>query len=166
MLLVTPPGGNSVILSGDEHGTVHRWDAATGDPVGGKLCELDSMAMLLTSLVLEDGRLLVACGTAYGEIRCFDVATGEPVGRSINTGNGTPAIAAISTPEGPLLLASSDDGIVQQWDVNTGEIIDDSLEGVSVATAMLSDGSYALATGQQNGDINILRTGGPRRVSA
>ncbi len=86
---MTDVEGRPVIFSGDG-GTIRRYDAATGDPVGYPLTG-HTEAVLALAVTDVEGRPVIFSGDG-GTIRRYDAATGDPAGEPL-TGLTAPAWA-------------------------------------------------------------------------
>ncbi|MCX4749214.1 WD40 repeat domain-containing protein [Kitasatospora sp. NBC_01287] len=151
--------GRMTVASGDDNGAVLQWDAQSGELLNLESPEFDSMVTTLAHLTLADGRILLVGGSPRGEVRCWDATTGESIGRPINTGGGLPTLAAVVTRGEPRIYTSRDDDVIAQWNALTGELVDESPTGLSLAAVQMLDGDVLLATGTGEGDIFARRIG-------
>ncbi|WP_157963792.1 WD40 repeat domain-containing protein [Actinocorallia populi] len=120
--VVELPNNTTIIVSGAEDETIVRWDAASGRQVGQTIAA-GTDAAKFASLLLPDGRLLVAECYGGDPIYCRDAATGNLVSRPVTTGPPQQWISNIELvmAEGrPRLVASPRSGDARQWDVFSG----------------------------------------------
>ncbi len=159
VLFVELPGDSMLIFSGDDHGVVQRWDAISGQMIGGPLCDLGGIVNLLTSYRCANGQAIVVCGTLDGDLRCFDAATGEAIGRpiSVTCDEYMLSLAVLEISGALRVFASTTEEVVTQWDIQTGSMAADPQSGYTVAATILTDGTPIIATGESNGDIIIRR---------
>jgi WD40 repeat protein len=157
----TLPDGRALLATAGYDGTVRRWDATTGAPIGDPLTGHTYSVRTVTALTLPDGRALLATAGDDRTVRRWDAATGTPIGNPL-TGHTGPvkAITALTPPDGRALLATaSTDRTIRRWDATTGTPIGNPLTGhtgpVQAVTALtLPDGRALLATA---GDDRAVR---------
>jgi WD40 repeat protein len=145
----------TLIVSGDDAGYLRRWDAVTGDPIGDPVEGHASQVNIISPLAAVDGRKMFASSDAGGEICRWDAVTGERVGEPLTTGSDVHVLATACPGNTPLLLAAGPSGYIYAWHAITGEPVDLSLPGISVAALEQPDGSALVATGTSRGEIVI-----------
>ncbi|MET7472795.1 WD40 repeat domain-containing protein [Streptomyces sp. NPDC005648] len=146
---------DAVIMSGDDAGYLRRWDAITGAPIG---VPVEGHASLVTSicrLPTADGGSLFASSDVEGEVSRWDAVTGERVGDPLTAGSDVRFLTTACPGGIPLLLAAGSSGVILAWHAWTGEAIDLSLSGVSVAALDQPDGTTLIAVGTAQGEIRL-----------
>ncbi|WP_148591364.1 WD40 repeat domain-containing serine/threonine protein kinase [Aquisphaera giovannonii] len=146
--LAVRPDGRVLAVAGDD-GRVHRWDLATGLPLGPSIGP--GLPRRVTDLFFgvafsPDGRTLAA---AVGDpaVRLWDAATGRPAGVALD--HPSPAFAVAFSPDGTLVGTGDADGVVRLWDAATGRRIGPKMRhgaGKIKALAFSPDGTL-LASG-------------------
>jgi hypothetical protein len=112
-----------MLASGGEDGTVWRWNAATGAPVGGPMTGHTSRVTALTAWSGPDGPMLASASTD-GTVRRWNAATGAPVGDPMSGHTGSVnALTAWIRPDGPVLASAGADGTIRLWNATTGELL-------------------------------------------
>ena len=148
-----------MLASGGEDGTVRRWDATSGEAVGGPMTGHTGS---VTALVAWDGRdgPMLASGGEDGTIRRWDATSGEAADGDPMTGHTgcVRALVAWDGPDGPTLASASDDGTVQCWDATSGEAVGDPLTvRARPVTALAAwsgpDGPMLASAGDDDGTI-------------
>ncbi|WP_307865519.1 WD40 repeat domain-containing protein [Streptomyces montanisoli] len=148
------PGRGTLIASGSDDGTVRRWDAANGEFLGvSKVINADILDVDL--LVSKSGVFLLTCGDSDGVLHRWDAATGQPLGAPIETGEMVGSLVSVDVVGEPMIIASSESGLVRQWHALTGHLVDESPAGMSVAAMVQADGRVLLATGTEDGEISL-----------
>ena len=103
------------LFSGEENGTVRRWDALTGQEVWNAQGSFSAITALAFS---ENGRFL-AIGDKIGKIRFFDFDAAPEVRESrIFTSHTRKITALIFSNNSDTLVSGSEDGTILLWDVN------------------------------------------------
>jgi hypothetical protein len=152
--------GRPALVSGGDDGTVRRWDATTGAPIGEPLTGHTGQVNAVATYTV-DGRPALASGGVDGTVRRWDATTGAPIGEPLTGHTGQVNIVATYTVDGrPGLVSGSNDGTVRRWDATTGKQAgprrrrasqhskDDTGLGWVVALAACTvDGRPALASG-------------------
>ena len=116
-----------MLASGGEDGTVRRWHATTGAPVGGPMTGHTGPVTALAAWSGPDGPML-ASGGRDGTVRRWHATTGAAVGDPMTGHTGElNGLAAWSGPDGPMLASASDDGTVRRWHATTGAPIGDPM---------------------------------------
>ena len=118
-----------MLASGGEDGTVRRWNATTGAPVGDPMTGHTRSVTALTAWSGPDGPML-ASASEDRTVRRWNATTGAPVGDPM-TGHTSPviALAAWSGPDGPMLASASEDRTVRRWNATTGAPVGDPMTG-------------------------------------
>ncbi len=94
-----------------EVGTLHIWDAATGDALGPAF---DSHERLYDISISPDG-LRVALPDRVGDTRVWDIASGKPLPISLKQAGL--AMCSAFSPDGRLVASASWDHTVRIWDL-------------------------------------------------
>ena len=116
--------------------------------------EADGRASFVT--ILEDAKLIVS-GYEYGSVRSWDGYTGEPVGEPMY--NHTKYVNSEAI-RGNLIVPCSSDGLLHRYNVTTGEVISNALQGHedTVSRVVISgDGKMILSCSREK---TIRRWGG------
>jgi WD40 repeat protein len=151
-------GGRQVIVTAALDGTVHVWDAVTGEPVGTPFAAPGARL----ALAVVGGRPVVVSGAADNTLRVHDLETGAPVGEPYP--GHTDRISAIATTvlDGrPVAVTGSWDGKVRVWDLSSGRPLGPPLAGpgswvTSVAVTEV-DGLPLLLAGSRDGTVRTWR---------
>jgi WD40 repeat protein len=149
----SPKGG--VLASGGRDGTVRRWQAATGRPIGGPL---HGHRGPVSSLAFSaDGRTLMSAGEEDGTLRRWDAATGRPLGRPLETGETLLPDVAFSPRGSPAAAATLVD--IGLFDVERRRKIGSSPEstGANVEKVAFSPDGRTLASGGVRLDLFRVR---------
>jgi WD40 repeat protein len=85
----TAPNGRAVIAAGLKDGTIRRWDASTGTPIGKAMTGHTDWVRALTAWTGSDGRPTLASAGDDGTILRWDATTGRPAGKPM-TGHTRP----------------------------------------------------------------------------
>lgn len=106
-------------------GVVCLWDAADGRLVHGPLPGHPDRIRSMTTLLLPDGRTLLASGGDTGTIAVWDPVTGRPVREPAgNWPGGVTGMCAATVPGGgTLLVTATPRGAVRLWNPDTGEAV-------------------------------------------
>jgi WD40 repeat protein len=167
----TAPNGRAVIAAGLKDGTIRRWDASTGTPIGKAMTGHTDWVRALTAWTGPDGRPMLASGSDDGTIRRWDASAGTLIGKAM-TGHTdcVRALTAWTGLDGRLMLASAgDDGTIRRWDATTGRPVGERMTGhtrpvFSLAAWTGSDG-YPMLASAATADRRIQRwnasTGSP-----
>ncbi|MEU6577617.1 WD40 repeat domain-containing protein [Streptomyces sp. NPDC046805] len=126
----TSKDGRAVLAGAGIDGHLHRWDAATGEPVGAPWKCHDGYVMTVTDLTLPDGTPLLVTGGEDGTVRRWHAGSGAPVGKPlpVSPGSRVCVVAACVLEDGRgLLVAHDDEGALFRWDAATGEPVGPSL---------------------------------------
>ena len=118
-----------MLASGGVDGTVRRWNATTGAPVGDPMTGHTESVRALTAWSGPDGPML-ASASDDGTIRRWNATTGAPVGDPMTGHTGSVlALTAWSGPDGPMLASGGDDRTVRRWNATTGAPVGDPMTG-------------------------------------
>jgi hypothetical protein len=113
------PGGDVLLASAGDEGTVRLWNPATGAPHGEPLAAAQEGAV--TDLAVHGS--LLASGARHGRVMVWDVSPYRPVPMLDvlhPEGGDITAISFLPGPHGKVWLAAAADGVVRVWDVATG----------------------------------------------
>jgi WD40 repeat protein len=151
----TSPDG-PMLASGNQDGTIRRWNATTGDPVDAPIADHVGAAVLaLTAWTGPDGPML-ASGGQDKTVRRWNATTGAPVGDPM-TGHtlAVLALTAWTGPDGPMLASGGQDGTIRRWDATTGAPVGAPIDGyvgaaVLALTAWTGPDGPTLASGGQD----------------
>ena len=155
------PGGDALIASACGDGTVRRWDAVSGGPIGQPLIGQTGSAWSVTCTTSPEGSALVVSGGDDGELKRWDATTGDPVGRPI-AGHSGPVLALCTIPvEGaaPIIASAGDDRSLRLWSSHTGEALDQPIVShrgkvQALASLTLPNGKVVVVSG---GDDKTVR---------
>ena len=110
--------GRIMIAAGLKDGSIRRWDAQSGAPMGKAMTGHTDWVRALATWTSPDGRPLLASGSDDFTIRRWDAQSGAPMGKAM-TGH-TDWVRALTTwtgPDGrPMLASAGDDGTIRRWD--------------------------------------------------
>jgi WD40 repeat protein len=136
------PDGRT-LLTGGRDGTVQRWDAVTGQPLGPPLRHRDEV---LVAAFSPDGRLIVT-GSKDRTACLWDATTGQPFGPPLL--HPDQVRAAALSPDGRTVLTGCADRNARLWEAATGKPIGPSLSHPgTVRSVMFSpDGRSVLTLG-------------------
>lgn len=157
----TPDAARGV--SGSADGTLRLWDLVSGT----EIWKVDTGRLITSADVSADGKFIVtgeaglAVGTPdeeddnpLGAVKLWDLETGELVRVFGENGGHTHSVmSVIFSPDGKRVLSGSQDRTVIEWDVETGEILqqlsDENLTneqvGAVLALDISEDGRYVLS---------------------
>ncbi|HXS62904.1 MAG TPA: P-loop NTPase fold protein, partial [Streptosporangiaceae bacterium] len=140
-------------------GTVRRWLASSGAPIGRPGVGHDGNSWAITAWVTPDGEPALASVGADGIIRLWRAASGEPIGQLMAGENGARALVAWSAPDGrPGLASVGVDGKIRRWDLISGELLGPPLpghdgSGRSIACWTAPGGEPILASAGSDGTV-------------
>ncbi|GIH23822.1 hypothetical protein Aph01nite_21320 [Acrocarpospora phusangensis] len=151
-------GGRQEIVAAALDGTVHRWDAATGEPVGRPFPAPGTRL----ALAYAAGRPVVVSGAQDNTLRVLDLETGAQLGKAY--AGHTDRISAVVTTvlDGrPVAVTGSWDGTVRVWDLTSGRPVGGPLTGpdgwvTSVAVTEV-DGLPLVVAGSRDGTVRTWR---------
>ena len=117
-----------MLASGGEDGTVRRWNAITGAPVGDPMTGHTGSVNALVAWSGPDGPMLASGDDRT--VRRWNATTGAPVGDPMTSHPDlVRALAVWSGPDGPMLACTSNDGTVRRWNATTGAPVGDPMTG-------------------------------------
>jgi WD40 repeat protein len=127
----------------DGKGKVSILDALTGQPVVPSLPVMEHSSRVEKLQFSPGGQWLLAISRF--EARVWNARTGQPVtGLLKNPGNQPLSVASVS-PDGYRIATVAEDGSVRVWNVGTGDLEMEAIEGGNVANARFSqDGRYLI----------------------
>jgi glycosyltransferase involved in cell wall biosynthesis len=127
-------GERDLIVTGGG-GTVRRWDAVSGAPVGEPLTGHGGGVYAVAVARVGERDLIVTGGG--GMVRRWDAVSGAPVGEPLaGHGGGVYAVAVARVGERDLIVTGGVDGTVRLWDIANNEEI--------AILLTLSDGGHAV----------------------
>jgi WD40 repeat protein/tRNA A-37 threonylcarbamoyl transferase component Bud32 len=145
------PDGKT-LLTHSQGNTARLWNATTGEPI--HLLRLPHQVHIMAAVIQRDGKIVVA-GTdenGYRILRLWNAATGKPIGLPFTHRDYNCAIS----PDGRMILAPSDDGMVRLWDAATGQPISRPLERLSTfRTAAFSPDYKSILIGGEDGTARL-----------
>ncbi|OKI94450.1 hypothetical protein AMK10_19320 [Streptomyces sp. CB02058] len=143
-------GGPSLIVTGDYEG-VRRWQGDHCESSFGAKINAPHIDMLTTAY--DDERPLIVGVVEEGEAVCrWDAETGQEVGPPIPV-EGESVRIATATVSGRMRLFTADQDMVRQWDLLSGESLEQTFIGSNVSLVPLPDGSALLAAGTKGGKL-------------
>jgi WD40 repeat protein/tRNA A-37 threonylcarbamoyl transferase component Bud32 len=136
----------SRLVTGDDRGVVHVWEAVTGQPLGETIRAGDS----LTSLALSPDGKSILLGCDDGSVTLIDLDSGKPLGQSLHHPTAVRAVAV--GPDGHSVLVGGDSEEARLWDTTTGQPLGPPLKhrGPVRAVALSPDGRIALTGGDDH----------------
>jgi WD40 repeat protein len=118
------PAGNMLATGTDDltSGEVRLWDTNSSRPLTGSFAQGRAIADIAFR---HDARRL-AVGTnseGFGSVRIWDTCGGAPLGRPLEPERG-PAVTDVEySPNGDVLLVTTEDGTARSWDPETSSMI-------------------------------------------
>ncbi|MBM9507889.1 WD40 repeat domain-containing protein [Actinacidiphila acididurans] len=189
-VLASLPDGRRVLAVATEDG-VERWDALTGEPLGG-VYPMGKTIWGLAAGALPDGRTVLVGAGHDGTVHRWDPATGEPLGPVLRGHRPSVlSVGLVRLPTSQAVIVSGDDsGFLRRWDAVTGDPLCEPVLGhasqVDIIVPLASDGARRLfascdsagemclwdaATGEQAGgalttvaDVYVMATACPART--
>lgn len=141
LTLTTFPDGTDVVVARDDRQQLHRWDAASGEPLGDPSSDPALMDLTrrwrLAAAPTPDGAVTVTAAGREGLAR-WDVRTGRRLGETLGREYGSVwSLASGRLPDGTSIVVSgSRDGCLHKWDPATGGEIGPPITRCGVATAL------------------------------
>ena len=152
--------GRPGLATGGSDGTVRRWDATTGAPIGEPLTGHTSSVSAAAAYTTVEGRPALATASTDGTMRRWDATTGAPIGKPLtgHSGQVWAVVAYTTTERRPALATAGAHRIVRRWDAITGAPIGEPLTGHTslvraVAAYTTVEGRPALATAGDDGTV-------------
>ncbi len=154
--------GRSILVAGDDNGTVRVWDVHTGARVGSPFPRHLGPARTVVTIPGLDGRPLVASGGGRdGTIRLWD-----PTGPLDDDGGAGKdedvwAMATLPEPSGrSLLVTAGQHQTVRLWDVASGATVGEPLTGFTerisaLATVRVPGERWVLASAGYDGAVRL-----------
>ena len=150
--------GLCLVAAGGDNGYVRIWNAETLELMHQFQGNFEGIITSMGVSYLSDGSIVLASGDSEGVIHRWNISTGTQFGRSIISGDLITMIAPADFGVDHLLMVSGQDGVVRKWDCLTGDVVDDSIGGISVDAAVDSGDSLLIAVGRRNGDVAVSRS--------
>ena len=151
------------MVSGGGDGSVRRFDAETGEPIGYPIISPEGHTgpvLSVTAARLADGRAIVVSGGDDGTVRRFDAETGEPAGQPIGGQAGrVQSVTTVRLGDGRTIIASGTvDGTIWRFDAQTGDPVGTPIRAHrgrvwSLASAMLPNGRTIIVSGGDDGRL-------------
>jgi WD40 repeat protein/tetratricopeptide (TPR) repeat protein len=151
-----------VLATGDEGGTIHLWNAVTGENIGKSFT---AGAIVLSLAFSPDGRLLaVGTDSVAFQALLWDLDAGRARGDPVRFKDRVPCLTF--SPDGTDLAAGSRDGSVRVVETSTGRVRAELHHGGTLRSITFSpDGRLILTNGGSGGlgqaRIWAARTGAP-----
>lgn len=158
-VLVSLPDGRCVLAVSTEDG-VERWDALTGELLGG-VCLADVTTIWgLAAGALPDGRTALVGASYDGTVHRWDPASGELLGPVLRGHSGmvlSVGLVHLSTSQA-VIVSGDDSGFLRRWDAVTGDPLGEPVAGharqVNIITPLASNGTRKLfASCDSEGEI-------------
>ncbi len=147
--LAFSPDGTALASSGGER-TTRIWDL----PMSRERFAIASPTSTFDVLAFSpDGRLLCGADTTTPIVRLWDVATGTE--RAALRGPAGAVVALAMSPDAKTLAAAGYQGVINFWDLATGEIRSKWLRHPGAHALAFSPDGQALATGGFDGTIHV-----------
>jgi len=146
-------GERDIVISGNDHGTVRRWDTASGEPLG----VLERLFSSATALALGriGGQDAVASGDVDGLIQLWNAATGKCLGVLRGHSGHVTALALGRVGDRDFVVSGANNGMVRLWDV-AGEH--------SLGMLKRHRGQVTAVTMGRVGTRNVIMSGGSDRT--
>ncbi|MDF2710403.1 MAG: hypothetical protein K0R62_6055 [Nonomuraea muscovyensis] len=168
------PDAEGTIWDRDDEDLDHEEGEADADEVVSRLtaATLDGRPVIVTGGGRFDLTSLLGEDYLGGAVRCWDVATGEKVGKTVTGhGLGVTALAVLPSERGPLVLSSSEEGVLLISALASGERVAEIPGGYNgVMSAAVVDGRPLAVTGGQDSHVEVWdvltgqAVGGPRQT--
>jgi WD40 repeat protein len=152
----TLPDGTVMLAGVGDDNRILRWDARTGEAIGAPL-DTPGPVMSLTFRTLPSGPVLLLSMADGGEVRRWEAATGKPVGDPLQADEEPSVPLDPARVDPSRLTAVSGSEWTRCWDATSGHHLGDVDGAISSALLALPDGRTALATGHEDGSLEILR---------
>jgi len=152
------------VVSGLDGGTIHVWNATTGEKVAGSLTE--PTGIFFSVAFSPDGQRIVSSSSGQ-TIHVWNATTGENVAGSL-TGHQDIVISVTFSPDGQRIVSGSLDGTIRMWNAMTGEIVASPYTGHTdwVTSVIFSPDGQRIVSGSDDGTIYVWNaTTGEARIS-
>ncbi|MEV6596669.1 WD40 repeat domain-containing protein [Actinoplanes sp. NPDC051346] len=114
---------SAMLVAGGPSGSVHRWDAMTGELLGQDWRAHDGKVLALAVLRGSGRSMIVSSGTD-GFVRRWDAPTGEPIGEAwVGVNEPISVLACVSVDGRDVVIGQEYLGPIHRWDAVTGEPI-------------------------------------------
>ncbi|KAG8724799.1 hypothetical protein FRC09_013985 [Ceratobasidium sp. 395] len=146
------PDSRRIVLCGDD-GTLHIWDAETGDaalePIRGHSGRVTSVAFS------PDGRWIVS-GSNDRTTRVWDAETGQAK-FDPRKGHSDRVNSVAFSSDGRRIASGSEDQTVRVWSAETGEAVLHTLEGhfEAIQSVAFSPDGYRIVSGSDDGTLRV-----------
>jgi WD40 repeat protein len=122
---VALPDGRVMIAGAGHDALVHRWDAATGAPIGEPSRGHPISVKSVAGLAEPGAQPMIFSGCEDGQVRRWDAQTGDPIGGPLPGDVGmVNGLVVVRVPGGRMVLVAVDfNGGLHQWDPYTGRVI-------------------------------------------
>ncbi|KZP27933.1 WD40 repeat-like protein [Athelia psychrophila] len=141
------------IVSGDFHGVIQVWNAATGEKVGPPF---DGNTASVHSIAYSPDGTRIASGSGDNTVRVWDAKTGKAIVSPLKGHSGSVRSLAYS-PDGKHIVSGSSDCTVRIWDAETGEAVGSPFKvhiGLVQSVAYSPDGTH-IVSGSVDNTIRI-----------
>ena len=108
----------TLIVKGDNDGTVRRWDASTRKSIGETMYGHSGWVNAI--VISDDGRLIVT-GSYDGNVRQWKARNGEAIGKSME--DSSPVTELVISTDGSVIASLHRDNRIVRWKAKTGEKI-------------------------------------------
>jgi|GEM_PF-816297 len=140
--------GTPIIVSGSEDGTIGRWNAQTGKPIG-ELIKGDDKFVACVALGRIDSAPVVISGGDDMTIRLWSIRTGEQICEPLKGASPICSIALDELDGAPIVASGGSDGSIHLWNVRSGTLIGEPL--ISETNQILSVPVRSVAFGEIDG---------------
>ena len=143
-------GDAKLIVSGHFDGTVRRWDAHTGEPVGDPISNRMERVASVGSVAIR-GNMIVS-GSDDDLLYRYNATTGEFIGNALQGHEDKVTSVAISA-DAKLIVSGSYDRTIRRWNADTGEAVGSPIRGHSKSVesvAVSTDGELIVSGSLDN----------------
>ncbi|MEV7891901.1 AAA family ATPase, partial [Streptomyces sp. NPDC088357] len=145
------------LATGADDGTLRRWDARTGGPVGKPVTasQADGRSTRVNAVAFDpDGKVLVT-GTGDGRLRGWNPRTGRPAAEPVAFGPVEVTSVAISA-NGKVMAVGTGGGTLDVWRIPSGDPVrGTTLVGGIVRAVALSPDGKTVATASGDGQLEV-----------
>jgi WD40 repeat protein/energy-coupling factor transporter ATP-binding protein EcfA2 len=147
------PNGTTILSAGGDDGTLRRWDATDGAPIGDPLGRHGGR---VSAIAYSAGGTTIISAGVDGTLRRWDATDGAPIGDPLRGHNG-PVEAVVYSTEGTTFVSAGSDGTLRRWDATDGAPIGDPLRGHTgpVRTAAYSPDGSRIVSGSDDGTLRL-----------